>query len=53
MTEEVESRTSFPSRRVFLKGAALLGGSAAMLAAMNDGARAQGETRSRSGRPRR
>ena len=32
-----------PSRRNFLKGAAALGGSAAMLAAINDGARAAGD----------
>ncbi len=34
--------TVIPGRRRFLKGAAMLGGSAAMLASMNDGARAQG-----------
>jgi hypothetical protein len=44
MTDKLKAPFVIPSRRVFLKGAALMGGSAAMLGAMNDGARAQGET---------
>ena len=43
MTKKLSTPNIIPSRRNFLKGAAALGGSAAMLAAVNDGARAQGE----------
>lgn len=42
MTDKLQASFAIPSRRTFLKGAALMGGSGAMLAAMNDGARAQG-----------
>lgn len=43
MTTTLSKPNIIPSRRNFLRGAAALGGSAAMLAAMNDGARAAGE----------
>jgi branched-chain amino acid transport system substrate-binding protein len=43
VTKKLSKPNIIPSRRNFLKGAAALGGSAAMLAAVNDGARAQGE----------
>jgi branched-chain amino acid transport system substrate-binding protein len=42
MTGHLKTPFVIPSRRTVLKGGALLGGSVAMLAAMNDGARAQG-----------
>lgn len=43
MTDKLKTPFVIPSRRTFLKGAAMIGGSGAILAAMNDGARAQGE----------
>ena len=43
MTPKLSAPNIIPSRRNFLKGAAALGGSAAMLAAINDGARAAGD----------
>lgn len=43
MTEKLNSPNVIPSRRNFLKGAAVLGSGAAMLGAMNDGARAAGD----------
>jgi len=39
MTTTLSKPNIIPSRRNFLRGAAALGGSAAMLAAVNDGAR--------------
>lgn len=42
MTSKLKAPNIIPSRRKFLKGAALMGGSAGLLATMNDGARAQG-----------
>lgn len=42
MTRRLKTPFVIPGRRAFLKGAALFGASGAMLAAMNDGARAQG-----------
>jgi len=43
MTEKLSNPNIIPSRRNFLKGAAVLGSGAAMLGAMNDGARAAGD----------
>ena len=43
MTKKLTSPNVIPSRRTFLKGAAMIGGSAAMLVGMNDGARAEGD----------
>ena len=43
MTNTLSKPNIIPGRRNFLKGAAALGGSAAMLAAINDGARAAGD----------
>ena len=43
MDKKLSAPNVIPSRRNFLKGVATLGGSAAILGAMNDGARAAGE----------
>jgi branched-chain amino acid transport system substrate-binding protein len=43
MEEKLSAPNIIPSRRVFIKGAAALTGSAAILASINDGARAEGE----------
>jgi branched-chain amino acid transport system substrate-binding protein len=43
MNDKLASPNVIPSRRSFLKGAAMLGSGAAMLGAMNDGARAEGD----------
>ena len=43
MTDKLSAPNVIPSRRTFLKGAAALGTGAAMLGAMNDGARAEGD----------
>lgn len=43
MEKKLASPNVIPSRRTFLKGAAMLGSGAAMLGAMNDGARAEGD----------
>ncbi len=43
MDKKLSAPNIIPSRRKFLSGAAALGGSAAMLAALNDGARAAGD----------
>ena len=46
MTNTLSKPNIISGRRNFLKGAAALGGSAAMLAAINDGARAYALSRS-------
>jgi branched-chain amino acid transport system substrate-binding protein len=43
MNDKLASLHVIPSRRSFLKGAAVLGSGAAILGAMNDGARAEGD----------
>jgi branched-chain amino acid transport system substrate-binding protein len=43
MDSKLSAPSIIPSRRKFLSGAAALGGSAAILAAVNDGARAAGD----------
>ena len=43
METKLATPNVIPSRRKFLRGAAVLGGSAALLASINDGARAEGE----------
>ena len=43
MENKLSAPSVIPSRRSFLKGAAALGSGAAMLGAMNDGARAAGD----------
>ena len=43
MSEEIKKPNVIPSRRNFLKGAAAMGTGAAVLAGINDGARADGD----------